>query len=242
MATGAYEVGDPAAALERSTNVELGVRWKGATDRFSVTAFQSRFRNYLALLSTGLTRDADGNGAGVGVNDCGDGTSVESGCAAEILPEFAYRGVQARFRGLEAEGSVRVLASAGHTLDLELRGDLVRADNRTTGEPLPRIAPRRLGATLAWARGAWGARLGVDHWARQDRVPAGEQPVAGYALWNAAVTYRAKAGPGELLWFARLDNIGDRLAFPATSILTQSAPGRVPLPGRSMRVGVRAEF
>lgn len=242
VATGAYEIGDPGAALERSTNAEIGARWKGVTDRFSVTAFHSRFSNYLALLSTGLSRDEEGNGAGTGAADCGDGTSVESGCTAALLPEFAYRGVRARFRGLEAEGSVRAFGAAGHVVDLELRGDILRADNRSLGQPLPRISPRRVGATLAWSRGGWGARLGVDHWARQDRVPLGEQAVPGYALWNAALTYRAKAGPAELLWYARLDNATDRLASSATSILTQSAPGRVPLPGRSLRAGVRAEF
>ena len=47
-------------------------------------------------------------------------------------------------------------------LDLELRGDAVRATNATTGEPLPRIAPVRAGATLAWSQGPWGARVGFD--------------------------------------------------------------------------------
>jgi iron complex outermembrane receptor protein len=118
----------------------------------------------------------------------------------------------------------------------------VRADNLTLGQPLPRIAPVRVGATLAWAAGPWGARFGADTFARQDRVPAGDVAVAGYTLLNASATYRMKAGPAGLLWYARLDNITDRLGYSATSILTQSAPGRVPLPGRSVRVGVRADF
>ena len=240
-ATGAYEVGNATLGRERSTSAEVGVQWTSGPHRFKAGVFQSRFRDYVALLATGIQRDAAGNGAGVGVTDCGDGTSVESGCAEEILPEFAYQQVAARFRGLEAESTVRLL-QGGPTLDLETRLDLVRADNLTAGQPLPRISPARAGAALAWGTGPWSVRVGFDHWARQRRVPAGELPVAGYTLWHAAVSYRVKAGPTHLLWYARLDNTGDRLAYPATSILTQSAPGRVPLPGRSLRVGVRADF
>jgi iron complex outermembrane receptor protein len=51
-----------------------------------------------------------------------------------------------------------------------------------------------------------------------------------------------KAGPASLLWFARLDNMGDALAYSATSMLTQTAPGKAPLPGRSMKVGLQASF
>jgi iron complex outermembrane receptor protein len=219
VATGAFELGNPALGLERSTSVDAALQWSEGPNRAKVGVFQNRFSDYIALLSTGQSRDT----------------------GEELLPEFAYRAVAARLRGLEAEGSVRLLAGA-QTVDLELRGDLVRADNLTLGQPLPRIAPLRVGATLAWGSGPWGARLGFDHWARQSRVPEGDSPVAGYALWNSSLTYKARAGQADLLWYARLDNIADRLAFSPTSILTQTAPGRVPLPGRSLRVGLRADF
>jgi iron complex outermembrane receptor protein len=241
VATGAYEVGNPNLPKERANQIDLGAQWKSGPNNMRVSAFASRFSNYLALLGTGRQRDAEGNGAGTGVTDCGDGTSAESGCSAEVLPEFAYQPVKARFRGLEAAGTLRLL-DAATTLDLELRSDLVRADNLSTGEPLPRIAPWRFGATLAGTHGAWGARLGFDHNARQDRVPLGETPVGGYTLWHAALTYRMKAAGAQLLWYARLDNAADRRAYSATSILTQSAPGRVPLPGRSLKVGLQASF
>jgi iron complex outermembrane receptor protein len=241
VATGSFERGDATVGTEQATSLDAGVQWKAGHDRFKLSAFQTRYANYLALLATGRTRDAAGNGAGGGVTDCGNGTSVESGCTSAVLPEFAYRGVSARFRGLEADGSVRLWQDAS-TLDLEWRGDLVRADNLTLGEPLPRIAPLHAGATLAWATGPWGARLGADAYARQDRVPAGDRAVAGYTTVHAAATYKAKAGPAGLLWYARLDNLTDHLGYSATSILTQSAPGRVPLPGRSLRLGLRADF
>ena len=132
--------------------------------------------------------------------------------------------------------------AGGQTLEMELRGDLVRATNTSTGQPLPRIAPARLGSTLVWGQGAWSVRTGVDYFAAQNRVAPLQPVTAGYALWNAAVTWRVKAGASNLLWYARLDNIGNQLAYSATSILTQTAPGRAPLPGRNLRLGLQASF
>ena len=219
VATGAYEVGNPALGKERSRNLDLGLQWKRGADHFKLSAFHTRFAGYISLEATGLERDVDG----------------------ELLPEFAYRQVRASFRGLEAGGNMR-LHEGGSTLDLELRGDVVRARNADTGQPLPRIAPWRAGATLAWTQGGWGARLGFDHFARQNRVPAGDLATGAYTLWTAALTYRMKAGASSLLWYARLDNAADRLAYSATSILTQTAPGKAPLPGRSLKLGLQASF
>jgi iron complex outermembrane receptor protein len=217
VATGAWEQGNSALGVEKSLNVDVGLQWKRAHDLAKLSVFSNRFSNFVSLEATGAVRGAD------------------------ALPEFAYRPVRARFNGAEAGGTVR-LVEAPSSLDVEWRADRVRATNLDTGQPLPRIAPARVGATLVWAEGAWGARLGFDRAARQDRVPAGELATPGYTLWNAALTWRQKAGPAELLWYARLDNAGDRLAYSATSILTQTAPGKAPLPGRSLKLGLQANF
>jgi iron complex outermembrane receptor protein len=219
VATGAYEVGNANLGKERSTNLDLGLQWKNGPHKAALSVFASRFSNYISLESTGNERDLDG----------------------ELLPEYAYRAVRARFHGLEASGTARLLDGAS-TLDLEMRGDLVRATNADTGQPLPRVAPVRVGATLVGAQGPWSARLGFDHATAQDRVPAGDLPTGGYTLWSAALTYRMKVQAANLLWYARLDNAGDKLAYSASSILTQSAPGKSPLPGRSLKVGVQATF
>ncbi len=219
LATGAWEVGNPHLREERSTNVDAGAQWKREHDNFKLNAFRSHFANFIGLQATGNPRDNKGN----------------------ALPEFAYSAVRARFQGLEASGNVR-LHSGPSTVDLELRGDTVRANNADTGEPLPRIAPWRAGSTLAWARGDWGARVGFDHFAAQGRVPAGDKATPGYTLWTAALTYSMDARIGSMLWYARIDNAADTLAYSATSILTQTAPGKSPLPGRSLKLGVRVGF
>ena len=224
VATAAWELGDPSLGLEKSASIDLGAQWKSGPHRFAVTAFASRYGNYIGLAPTGRT--------------------------VEDLPEYAYTGVKARFTGLEASGTVRLLgaqgvagdSAGGSVLDLDLRGDLVRATNTSSGQPLPLIAPARVGATLRWSQGPWGVRLGFDHAMAQRRVPEGSRDTGAYTLWNAALTYRQKVGRAQLQWYARVDNLSNRLAYSATSILTQTVFPNAPLPGRSVRIGVQATF
>ncbi len=244
IATAAWETGDANLGVEKSTGFDIGAHWKRGPHRFSVSAYESRFSNYIGLVRSGRTLSEDG-----AVTDAAD---------VDGLPEFRYQGARARFYGLEASGTVRLLgetglmtsapslAGKGSVLDLLLRGDLVRASNRDTGEALPRIAPVRLGASLAHAQGPWKLQVGFDHSAAQKRVPDADRAAQAYTLWNAALTWRTTAQWGNvnssLLWYARLDNITNRLAYSGTSILTSTAFPKAPLPGRSLKVGVQATF
>ena len=242
LATVAWETGDRQLAKERSTSFDLGAAWKAGANRFALTGYLSRFQNYIGLVPTGDQLSADGQ------------RNPPAAASPQTFPEYRYSGVRARFAGLEASGNIRLLGAQGlaqpaspSTVNLELRGDLVRATNTDTGEPLPRIAPARLGATLVWAQGSWGARGGFDHSTAQNRVPAdGSRGTSAYTLWNTALTYRDKAMVGasatNLLWYARVDNITNKLAYSATSILTTTAFSKAPLPGRSLKVGLRADF
>ena len=227
VATATWERGDANQRLEKSLSLDVGAQWQAGAHRFSLSAFASRYGNYIALLPTGAI------------------------IAPDNLPEYAFTGVKARFVGLEADGSLRLLGAGGWwqpqvagagALDLDLRGDWVRATNTSLGQALPLIAPARLGATLRWTQGAWAARLGFDSYAGQNRVPAGARSMAGYTLWNASLTWRQDWGASQLKWYAQLDNLSDRLAYSATSILSQTAPGKSPLPGRSLRLGVQMDF
>jgi iron complex outermembrane receptor protein len=56
------------------------------------------------------------------------------------------------------------------------------------------------------------------------------------------VNYKQKVGETTLNWFAKLDNATNQWAYSATSILTSTAPGKSPLPGRSLKLGVLATF
>ncbi|MDP3605097.1 MAG: TonB-dependent receptor [Polaromonas sp.] len=242
IATAAYEVGNANLAKEQSNNIDIGAAWKSGGHSFKLNTYVSRFRNYIALNQTvGVRRNAE-DGELNPVEDAGNPGFTASGAEFNALAEFRYEQVRARFTGAEASGNIRLLEGASQ-VDLALRGDLVRATNLSNGRPLPRIAPWRVGASLLWASGPWSASAGFDHNAAQKRVPAAPTGETGaYTLWNAAATYRVKSGAASLLWYARLDNITDKLAYSATSVLTSTAFPKAPLPGRSLKVGLQASF
>ncbi len=217
LATGTYEEGSSAIKKEKSGNLDVGANWTAGAHRFSVNGYVSRFQNYIGLSNTGRI-DAERD-----------------------MPIYQFQQVRARFVGMESSGNVRLLEGAS-TLDLALRGDVVRATNQDSGQALPRIAPWRIGSTLLWGRGPWGTNLGFDHSGAQQRVPVTDRATAAYTLWNLGGTYRTRAGAASLLWFARLDNITNQLAYSASSVLTTTAFPKAPLPGRSLKVGLQASF
>jgi iron complex outermembrane receptor protein len=102
----------------------------------------------------------------------------------------------------------------------------------------------RLGADGVWARNAWGARVGFVHAAAQNHVPEGAVTTAGYTLWNAGLNYHAHSyGSTHWLWFAKWDNITNKLAYSSTSVLTQTmGTNAPPLAGRSLKLGVQVSF
>ena len=239
VATKSWESGDATLLKEKSTSIDVGANWKGGTSNantFSANVYQHHFKNYIGLLATArkfgqadrALNPLDANGVGVDDNNPDN----------KILPEYAYTGVRARFTGFEASGNLRLLEGAS-TLDLGLRTDMVRAMNLTSSQPLPRIAPLRVGATLQWGNGPWGSSFGFDYAAAQNRVAPEQRATSAFTLWNAATTYALKLGSVNTLLYAKLDNLTNQLAYSAASVLTTTAFPKAPLPGRSLKVGVQ---
>jgi iron complex outermembrane receptor protein len=231
-ATGTYEVGNPAFDKERATAFDLTLRRREGANLFSLGAYRTRFSNYLMLAPTGRLRGDDGSLE----NPATPGTT-STGAAAD-LPEYAYRQVPALFEGTEMLARWR-LRDTGGTLDLETRLDTVRASQRDTGAPLPRIAPLRVGVTLIHQSGPVHTRAELAWVAAQKRVAANELPTDGYALVNVYAAYRFKTG-GPIAWeaFVRGNNLTNAEARTHASLLKDIAP----LGGRSVLVGVRGYF
>ena len=215
--------------------------WKNGASSARVGVFAQKFSNYISLRRTGIDRDVDGNGAGVGVTDCGDATSVESGCTAGVLPEFRYRAVAARFAGFEIEGKQRLIDEP-YTLDIEAKADYTRAEDRTNNQPIPRVAPLRITGGLVWAMDNWSARMDVQNVAKQNRFSSDDTGGAteGYTFINASATYGFKFDQIRGTLFLRGTNLADRKAFNASSIDT--IRNLAPLPGRGVKVGVQVNF
>ncbi len=215
IATAAWERGNSQLSLEKANSLDFSIDWQEGPHQLKWTAFQSVFSNYIGLLAS---------------------TVLEEG-----LPVQIYQGVRAKFYGMESSGQWR-LVQAERTLDLALKADAVRAQNLTTGEALPRISPLRVGASLIHAAGPWRGRFGFDWHAAQNRVPVGSVATDAYTLWSGSVNYKQKLNASTLNWFARLENASNQWAYSASSILTSTAPGKSPLPGRSLKLGVLAAF
>jgi iron complex outermembrane recepter protein len=234
-ATSAYEIGSPNIALEKATQLDAGGEWKNGVHKFGLTAFTSNFSNYISLQASG-SNHVDGE---------------------DTYPIYNFQGVRARFMGLESHAKLRMVGGqqallsndAQHgAVDLELRGDMVRADDLTNGRPMPRIAPMRLGADALWSKNAWGARFGFMHAGAQNRMPyitgVTTVPTAAYTMWNAGLNYRAHSGQTNWMFFAKLDNLTNKLAYSSTSSLTQTMTSGYapPLAGRSLKLGLQASF
>ncbi len=232
-ATGGYEIGDPSFAKERSRSFEAALRAQRGRFTGSFTVYRTRFSNYVGVFATGDTRDTQGN-----VNPTPDPADPAVTLAGdEILTEYRYRQVPATFTGFESEAKLRVLEGA-RTLDVELGADRVRAEDRSSGQPLPRIAPARVRTALVFASGGTGAQLEVVHAFRQRRVPDGDLPTDAYTLVNAYLTHGFAWNGVAWTAYVRGQNLFDQDARVATSFLRD----RAPLPGRGVLGGLRAAF
>ena len=96
------------------------------------------------------------------------------------LRVYQYAQAEAEMLGaealLEAEVAPGFIASG--------RVEAVRGTNLTSHEPLPLLPPRRASVEFRWRE---QLRLGVDAYAKPDRLNSLDIPTAGYALVNAGV-------------------------------------------------------
>jgi iron complex outermembrane recepter protein len=226
LATAAFEVGDPALAVERSRHAELGIAWSQGTERrtrLKASLFTTRFSNHIAL-------DATGNHIDV----------AEPGDPPELVPEYRFQGVRARLTGFEIEGRTRLFQGAW-TLDATAALDAVRGSNLTTAQPLPRIAPLRARLGLELGQGAWQAGAELRHHTEQKRFGAFDTPTVAYTMLD--LTLRAdwpwQAQRGIAL-FAKLSNATDELGFNAASVAT--VRGLTPYAGRALSAGLNVRW
>ncbi|MEY2881487.1 MAG: hypothetical protein RLZZ15_3867 [Verrucomicrobiota bacterium] len=217
--TAAYEIGTSGLGRERSLGVDLSVRRRTGFVTGALGVFANRFAGYIYQeeLPAGAIPAANNP----------DG-----------LTPYQFVARDARFRGAEAELLFHLLEEKGRRVHLELTADTVRAEQTATGEPLPRIPPRRYGGRLTYDDGTW--RLGVEgrRTEAQARVAVGEATTDGYALLNADASYTLAARRVRWEFFLRGHNLANTVAREHASFLKAFAP----LPGRSLGGGVRMTF
>lgn len=210
-ATRSYEVGDPALEEETSLGLDLSLRGQGEGWRAEITVFNNRFDGFIFESPTGEE--------------------------VEEMPVFAYQQGDATFRGVEVEFHSDLLHREPWHLEVDLGGDLVRAE-LASGDDLPRIPPMRLFAGLTLRGERARAGLEVRRIFDQERTAALESATDGYTMVNAHVAYRFfRAATGHEL-LLRATNLTDELARSHVSPLKDLAP----LPGRNVSLSYRLLF
>ena len=219
VASGAYERGDASLGLEKARSMDLGLQWTDGASSVRLNAYETRFDSYIALSATGAVIDVGG----------------------ESVPEYAFRSVPARLRGVEIEAR-HALAQrlAGWRLTLEGRFDAVRGTDRSSGEALPRLAPRRASFGIEADSGRWllGAELKLA--ARQTQVPSTDRETPGYGLLKLHLARRLQIAGSDALWYLKFDNVGNVLAYNAGSIAT--IRDLTPQPARALMTGLQLRF
>ncbi|MFG6281796.1 TonB-dependent receptor [Sphingomonas sp. S6] len=229
------EQGDARLRKERAETVEVGggidTSWLSA----SVSAYSTKFVDYIYLGNTGVSR---------------------------TLPVREWRQGDTRFRGIEGEATFRATTRVGR-FALHGFGDYVQVHpiftlpdgyspfdsgstaaldrqyyrQRLDGDYLPRTPMSRYGGDLDWESGAWRASIGAVRYLRQADVAKGEPISNGFTLVDAHVAYSfGTAARYEA--FVDVANLTNAEARLHNSFLRL----RAPLPGRAVAVGLRAAF
>jgi iron complex outermembrane receptor protein len=196
-----FEIGDATLRPERATTVDASLRYHGEPHdeawSLSLTAFQSRYRDFIYTEFTGEIEDE--------------------------LPVALYRQDDARFHGVEAEIELPTLKIAGGRLSTRLLADLVRA-RLVDGGDLPQIPPLRVGAELRYSRAAWSVGISAHRFDDQDRIAANEAPTDGYSMFGADASWTVPFGGRRLFAYLRGENLLDEDARRHTSPLKEFAP------------------
>ncbi|MEE4152976.1 MAG: TonB-dependent receptor [Erythrobacter sp.] len=153
------------------------------------------------------------------------------------LPVFLFLQRDADFFGLEGQVSFPLVDTDSFALVGDLRGSYVEAEF-DDGSAVPRIPPLELYAALEAQTASIDVRAEVQFFAEQDRVSEFELPTEEFALVNTYVTWRPlPANPNVAL------QLGAENLFNVTGRRHASfTKDFVPLPGRNLRISLRAGF
>ena len=195
--TQAFEVGNPTLDAERSLGVEASLRRTVGPVRGSLTAYVTRFSNFIYQAPTGEIEDD--------------------------LPVLAYRQGKARYRGFEAEVEARLGRHGGIDWGIAAQADAVRATILGVG-PAPFIPPLRVLGAVTAERGPFEGRVEVEKALRVTRTADRETPTPGYTMVNAEVEWHPLERRPELTLTLAANNIFDVEARRHSSLLKDFAP------------------
>lgn len=236
IATAAYELGNDALSKERSQNLDISMQWRDGSNSLKMNGFYNRFKNFLSLSNTGKRNGADGEPNPLDANN--DNIADISG--ETIYAQYQYKSMPTRFMGIEAQGQYR-LVTKPYVLDIHAKFDTLSAKNTSTDEALPRISPKRLTLGTTGRLNGWIASVEWAHNAKQTKHPSNDSfgSTPSYSMVNLSLAYRNPLA-GNALWFIKIDNAFNQLAYNAVTIDT--VRGKAPLAGRNLKLGMQYLF
>lgn len=209
--TQAFQIGDPDLDTERSWGLEATLHASGAGYSLGASIFHSWFSGYIYEQPTGAIQDD--------------------------LPVFQTLQANARYYGVELEGSAHVAQLGGVLINVDGVADYVRATIKSAG-PAPRIPPLRLLGGIEAQSHIVNGRLEVEWVSEQDRIAAFETPTAGYTMVNASLAFHPFGRDNASTITLSANNLFDVDARRHASFLKDFAP----LAGRDLRISARLAF
>ena len=152
------------------------------------------------------------------------------------LQVFEYEQQDVEMYGAEIEALVDLFEGTSGHLHARVFADYVYGEAKRSGEYLPRLPPLRWGVGLHFTKDNMDASVDVAFHDRQAKRASNESPTDSFTLLNVEASWTFEQP--SLLVFLRGTNLGDDDARRHTSPLKDL----VPLPGRSITLGLRLDF
>ncbi|MEO7568818.1 MAG: TonB-dependent receptor, partial [Croceibacterium sp.] len=217
--TQAWELGDIDFGLEKSWGAEVTLHVHGDGFNFDASIYHDWFNGYISENQ-------------VDQSVC-QAAATPSGRTVD-LPCFQYGQGSARYYGAEADMSVELARRGDYTVNADLLGDYVHAEQGGTG-PVPRIPPMRVLGGIEVQSDRVTGRVELEHVFAQDRIAAFETPTDGYSLVNASLSLKPFAANPDISLTLSANNLFDVDARRHSSFLKDFAP----LSGRDLRATLR---
>jgi iron complex outermembrane receptor protein len=216
--TATFAVGNSNLSKETSHNLEFNLQKTMGQVRGKVNVYLNKFNNYIYGFYTGqYITDAAEEGKGFSVVQAQQASATIKGAEGELTYNWGDVGSGARLFADASQGTF----DAGGNLPLQ---------------PAPRV-----GLQVAHQKNGWLANASYTYSFQQNRLATWEVgPTPSYNLLNAGLSYTEKINKVSWTGYMMLKNIlNDDIRYATTPMAVRLY---APQPGRSLMVGVRANF
>jgi iron complex outermembrane receptor protein len=238
-ATFQFLIGDPNLDVEINRTVDLSLRKTAGRFTGFISGFYTNYDGFIDFTPTGMF---DG---GLRVflytpkqaEFFGGETRVDYHLLPLTITKMADQSDPKSVKNVIMKGE-ETTEKNPNDLYLRLQGDYVHAEDTDTGEPLPRITPMRITASLNYESEHWNASIEGQRVNRQNRTAQFETSTPGYTFLNLSLGYKFQWAKTYNFVYVRGTNLTDEEGRDHLSFLKEV----LPLAGRGVTVGLRTMF